>query len=196
MVASKRERLLDAAEALFYREGFHATGIDRIVAEAGVVRMTLYNNFRSKDALAAAVLTRRHERFVATVDTAVRGAPAGGATLALADAHGDWVARHGNLGCILIKAMGEYGAHAPSVYATAERCKEALIERIRTALMRDGHSGTGSAPATVFLLLEGSNAAALVLGAHEAVKETRRAIAALVDPAAPPVGFVTGTATG
>ena len=44
-----RERLIDTANALFARDGYHATGIDRILAEAGVAKKTLYTHFRSKD---------------------------------------------------------------------------------------------------------------------------------------------------
>ncbi len=55
MRPSKRDAVLDTAERLFYNEGFHATGIDRLASEAGVVRMTLYNHFDSKDALIEAV---------------------------------------------------------------------------------------------------------------------------------------------
>ncbi len=56
-----RERLLDTADRLFYREGIRAVGIDRIIAEAGVAKMTLYAHFASKDALILAALARREE---------------------------------------------------------------------------------------------------------------------------------------
>ena len=58
MASLKRDTLLDTAERLFYAEGFHATGIDRVINEAGVARMTLYNHFASKEALIEAVLER------------------------------------------------------------------------------------------------------------------------------------------
>ena len=51
MTSRKREQLLSTAVDLFYREGYHATGIDRILAESGVAKMTLYKHFRSKDEL-------------------------------------------------------------------------------------------------------------------------------------------------
>ena len=60
---SKRDQLIDTAEELFYQHGFNATGIDKILAEAGVAKMTLYNHFKSKDALIEAALQRRDERF-------------------------------------------------------------------------------------------------------------------------------------
>ena len=61
MASNKRDQLLNTAENLFYREGYHATGIDRILAESGVAKMTLYKHFKSKDELILAVLDARHE---------------------------------------------------------------------------------------------------------------------------------------
>ena len=71
MASNKRDQLLNTAENLFYREGYHATGIDRILAESGVAKMTLYKHFKSKDELILAVLDARHERRQAA---AARGA--------------------------------------------------------------------------------------------------------------------------
>lgn len=58
-----RERLLDAAEELFYGEGVRTVGIDRVIARAGVAKASLYNTFGSKDELIRAYLERRHERW-------------------------------------------------------------------------------------------------------------------------------------
>jgi AcrR family transcriptional regulator len=53
-VSPARRRLLDTATRLFYTEGIHAVGIDRIIAEAGIAKATFYNHFRSKDELVVA----------------------------------------------------------------------------------------------------------------------------------------------
>jgi AcrR family transcriptional regulator len=58
-----RERLLAAADELFYAEGVHTVGIDRVIEQAGVAKATLYSTFGSKDALIAAYLMRRHQRW-------------------------------------------------------------------------------------------------------------------------------------
>ena len=63
MSSSKRDLLINTALELFSREGFHATGIDRILSESGVAKMTLYNHFKSKDELILAALRRRDETF-------------------------------------------------------------------------------------------------------------------------------------
>ena len=59
-----RERLLDAAGRLFYADGIAATGINAITAEAGVARMSLYNNFASRDELMLAYIEARHQEWL------------------------------------------------------------------------------------------------------------------------------------
>src|SRR5580693_9321798 len=59
---SARERLLEAANELFYAEGVQSVGIDRIIERAGVAKASLYNVFGSKEELVAAYLAARHER--------------------------------------------------------------------------------------------------------------------------------------
>jgi len=59
--ASARERLLDAANELFYAEGVHTVGVDRVVERAGVAKATLYTLFGNKDGLVRAYLTARDE---------------------------------------------------------------------------------------------------------------------------------------
>jgi len=58
---SARDRLLAAANELFYAEGIQTVGIDRIIERAGVAKASLYNHFRSKEELVAAYLASRHE---------------------------------------------------------------------------------------------------------------------------------------
>ncbi len=60
---SARDRILTKASELFYQEGTQKVGIDRIIAESGVAKMSLYNHFKSKDALIAAWLQQRDEHF-------------------------------------------------------------------------------------------------------------------------------------
>src|SRR5258708_14365828 len=61
MPASARERLLDAASQLFYDEGVHTVGVDRVVERAGVAKATLYALFGNKEGLVRAYLMARDE---------------------------------------------------------------------------------------------------------------------------------------
>lgn len=58
-----RDRLLRAADDLFYADGIAATGVDAVIARAGVATGSLYKNFSGKDDLVAAYLTARDHRF-------------------------------------------------------------------------------------------------------------------------------------
>src|ERR1700722_2600238 len=60
--ASARERLLAAANELFYAEGVQTVGIDRIIERAGVAKASLYNLFGSKEELVAAYLASQQDR--------------------------------------------------------------------------------------------------------------------------------------
>jgi AcrR family transcriptional regulator len=60
---SAREQILQTATRLFYHQGFRAVGIDTIIAESGVAKMTLYKHFPSKDDLIVAYLNRSNEAF-------------------------------------------------------------------------------------------------------------------------------------
>ncbi|MCE8017716.1 TetR/AcrR family transcriptional regulator [Halomonas sp. MCCC 1A17488] len=180
MPASKRDQLLATAERLFYEQGFHATGIDRIVAAAGVVRMTLYNHFSSKEALVAAVLKARHERFIASLDAATAAAPPGQATRALVEAHGRWLDTYSQHGCIMTKAMGEFAEHSAEIHTLARTAKRDLLTRLEAAVARDGLGHHPNLARHLFLVLEGCNTAVLLLGMRRALADTRAVVDALL----------------
>lgn len=71
MTSSASERILETAGKLFYRDGYHAVGVDTVVAEAGVAKMSLYRHFPSKDHLIAAYLERANEEFWEWLEGAV-----------------------------------------------------------------------------------------------------------------------------
>jgi AcrR family transcriptional regulator len=69
-----REELVDAAERLFSKQGFHATSLDAVAAEAGFTKGAVYSNFESKEDLFFAVYERRVDRRVAQMEAAVADA--------------------------------------------------------------------------------------------------------------------------
>ncbi|ABM61188.1 TetR/AcrR family transcriptional regulator [Halorhodospira halophila] len=175
MAGTKRDTLLDTAEQLFYREGFHATGVDRVIAEAGVARMTLYNHFPSKEALIQAVLARRYERYLDDLRNAADQAGAGDAVGALTEAHCRWLETTSNRGCIVIKAIGEFEQHQPAIAEQGRRLKRELLQVIGDAVSRDRSASDPPLAERLLLVLEGADALAPVLGAA-AVTEHLRAI--------------------
>ncbi|MGO4578214.1 TetR/AcrR family transcriptional regulator [Cupriavidus sp. 2TAF22] len=108
---SARERILDTAARLFYQDGFRATGIDKIIAESGVAKMSLYRHFASKNELISAFLDRRHEFwmswFIEEVESRFASAPSLGA---IADALGVWFGQETFRGCAFINVVAEAGS--------------------------------------------------------------------------------------
>jgi AcrR family transcriptional regulator len=88
-----RQRIVDTAYDLFSRHGVRAVGIDRIVAEAGVAKMSLYRHFPNKDALVLAVLREREQRWTRDwlgVEVMRRESTPEGRLLAIFDVFGEW----------------------------------------------------------------------------------------------------------
>jgi AcrR family transcriptional regulator len=105
---SARERLLAAADELFYRDGVHSTGIDAVIEKAGVAKGSLYYIFGGKDELVAAYLRGRHEAFRQSVEAAQAGIDdPGEKILAIFDALGDYVSLPEFRGCPFDSAAAE-----------------------------------------------------------------------------------------
>ena len=116
---SPRERLLDAAEELFYAEGVHSVGIDRVIERAGVAKASLYSTFGSKEQLVRAYLDERHGRILGRLRSAVADADQGDPVaqiLAIFDAQAETFRTPGYRGC----AFGAAAAEEPSDGQIAE----------------------------------------------------------------------------
>ncbi|GLY90934.1 TetR/AcrR family transcriptional regulator [Actinoallomurus iriomotensis] len=101
-----RRRILDTAAALFYAEGIHAVGVDRVIAEAGVAKATFYHHFPSKDELVRAYLQEQSDRVHAT--TVPRGDTPQDRILSVFDDLGDFICGPGFRGCAFVNAAAEY----------------------------------------------------------------------------------------
>ena len=127
-----RERILFAAHELFYREGIRATGIDRVIAESGVAKLTFYRHFPSKNELVREFLDYRHARWMAWfVDALQRH---GSTSKALVPALAEWFSDAGFRGCAFINSVGELGATLPDVNAIARRHKADMADAIAKLL--------------------------------------------------------------
>ncbi len=115
--SSARARLLAAAAECFYDHGVNGTGIDTITGAAGVAKMSLYNNFASKDDLVLAYLEARHEEWLGLYRRRLADATdARQRVAAVFDAytdHAEMAHRHGFRGCGLLNAAAELPAGAP-----------------------------------------------------------------------------------
>lgn len=129
---SARERILQTAHDLFYLEGIRATGIDRVIAESGVTKVTLYRHYPSKNELILAFLDYRHERWMAWFDAALRRF--GDDAAALPPALAEWFAHPQFRGCAFINAVAELGPTLPQAIERAQAHKRAMQARIAALL--------------------------------------------------------------
>lgn len=125
--APARERLLQTASRLFYDQGIRATGIDQIIAEAGVAKMSLYRHFPAKEDLVAAYLKRRHERWMADFRDGLRQYQLQGiaAPAAVALVLKTWFAQPDFRGCAFLNALAE-GGRNPVILGIIRRHKAEL----------------------------------------------------------------------
>src|ERR1700754_4485420 len=125
---SARERLLDAAEALVYAGGIHATGVDAIVKQSGTARKSFYTHFDSKDALVAAALERRDERWMAWFITGTErcGKSPRKRLLGMFDVLRERFASTDFHGCAFLNAAGEIAFAEDPIRIVAREHKERL----------------------------------------------------------------------
>lgn len=176
MAVSAREKLLGAAARLFYAKGIAATGIDAVTAEAGVAKMSLYNNFASKDALVLAYLEARHREWLDLYEARLKDAasPADG-IVAVFDAYIDHAAAaygHGFRGCGLLNAAAEMPADAPG-RAAVRRHKEQVEAILLDHLRRLGATDPAGMATHLSFLLEGAMSRAGLEGSDRLLVRAR-----------------------
>lgn len=172
-----RDRLLDATEALVYRNGVNGVGIDTILAEARVAKMSLYKQFGSKEALVVAALERRDERWMMWFEGAVErlGTSPRKRLLAIFDALGEWFAKPDFHGCAFINVAGEFFEADHPIRRVAARHKERLRSYIVYLCKQSGATAPETMARHLFLLVEGAIVAALVASNAEVAKDARSA---------------------
>jgi len=182
MASAKREHLIDTALEIFYRDGFHATGVDRIIAESGVARMTLYKHFKSKDDLILAALRRRDERFRNWFSRAVerQGETPGARLLAIFDALDEWFSSKGFSGCMFINASAEFADPANPVHRTAAEHKNLMLRHVRELAEAAGAADPDQLAHGLMLLMEGAIVMRYVAGDKKAAAHAKTAAETLL----------------
>ncbi|WP_034620575.1 TetR/AcrR family transcriptional regulator [Cellulomonas sp. URHE0023] len=120
VTATARQRLLEAADDLFYRVGVQTVGIDRVIEQAGVAKASLYNTFGSKEALVEAYLDGRRERLTAQIMRHVSAQEDPRARiLAVFEALAEIVREPGYRGCAFALASAEAPSDGRVIHAAA-----------------------------------------------------------------------------
>ena len=186
---SARERLLEAAEALIYAGGIHATGVDAIVKQSGTARKSFYTHFESKDALVVAALDRRDERWMNWFVTGTQrhGKTARERLLGMFEVLREWFASKEFHGCAFLNASGEIASADDPIRIVARHHKERLLAFVRTECDEfAAESGMDARRAASLsrqwlILLDGAIGVALVSGEPDAALDAQAAAQVLLD---------------
>ncbi|NAR50207.1 TetR/AcrR family transcriptional regulator [Acinetobacter haemolyticus] len=125
---SAKQKILETASVLFYNDGINNTGINSIIENANVAKMSLYNNFKTKSELVTYYIEARHQEWLdlyekrkATIQSPIEG------VLAVFDAyqdHAEFAYENGFRGCGLLNAAAEFPAHSPERLAVKKHKDE------------------------------------------------------------------------
>jgi len=177
-----RERILQTAAELFYRDGYGAVGVDTIIAQAGVAKTTLYRHFPSKDELIVAYLERSNERFWAWFEHAItNGRSARAKLMALFDAVAKLAASPACLGCTFQAAASEFPSHEHPGHRVAIEHKQAVLDRLRELARDAGATEPQRLARELLLVMDGAWAAARMFGPDSPAATAPQAAAALLN---------------
>jgi len=149
-----RCRVLDTATRLFYAEGVHAVGIDRIIADAGVAKATFYNHFPSKDELVRAYVEEQDQLGRAAIAQLAPRSPRQ-RLLAIFASYAVAARRPGYRGCPFINAAAEYPDPASPVRQAIDAHRRWLRDLFRELLAADDHPDPTRTADILVVLVDG-----------------------------------------
>jgi AcrR family transcriptional regulator len=185
LAPTARERLIDTAIALFNRYGFHATGVDRIVAAAKVAKKTLYAHFPSKEELILAALARKEAAFADKFIPMVQAASDDPKQrlLTLFEMAKSWFSDPDFYGCIFVNAAVEYSEPGHPINACARRFKTLLRGFAREQAKLGGAADPDLLADQIALLFEGATTVAQVSARPDAATTAKQIAETLIDAA-------------
>jgi AcrR family transcriptional regulator len=181
--AATREHLLETATELFYWEGIHRTGVDRVAERAGVGPTTLYRAFASKDDLVAAYVERAAAGYRELIDEVTAVGTPRERVLALFDATLDGVRPEASRGCPFLMALAELPDPGTPAHAAAVAVKAYVRTRLQQLAKEMG--APEALGDQLALVLEGIYGSVQALTAGGPAQQARAAAEALIASAAP-----------
>lgn len=179
--AEVRNRILDTASRLFYQRGVRAVGVDLVVQEAAVAKMSLYRHFPTKDDLIVAFLEREDREFWDLWDGVAAQHPEPVDEL---KAHMRWIgerlARENYRGCPQINVAAEFAEQDHPARQVAQRHMQALRSRLLDIVKRLGVARPKPLAAQLAVLVNGAFVSSALLGPDEATGVLLAALKALL----------------
>lgn len=175
-----RRRLLDTATRLFYAEGIHAVGIDRIIAEAGIAKATFYNHFPSKEDLVVAYIEEQ-DRLGRTAVAALPKQPPRKMIAAIMGRISEAVVAGGWRGCPFLNAAAEYPDPASPVRQAIDARRVWQRDSLRDLLAADGDPAPSVTASLLVALSDGLLESAYLDDAETVPSLVREGVARLLD---------------
>jgi len=184
---SKREVIVSTALELFYQHGFHATGIDKIITQAGVSKKTLYNHFTSKNELILATLRLRDELFRNNImrETEQLASTPKTRLLSIFDAHATWFNSKTFSGCMFINAAAEFSPQQDPIHIMCAEHKKLLRDYIENLAKQAMLKEPSLIASQINLLLEGAIVEAYVGNNKQAVYIAKNMAELVINNACP-----------
>ena len=176
--SSKRQEIVDQAYRLFYDGGFHATGVDAVMADTGISKRTLYKYFPSKEHLIEAVL----EKYAGDVDgmlfrpALARSDDPRGQIRAIFDVRREAMDGNGYLGCLAAKAAGEYARKHDGITTTGVRASVYIEGRFVDLCEKAGMADAAMRGRQINLLFQGAIQTSQVRGTTETFDAAKSAL--------------------
>ncbi|PSM38956.1 TetR family transcriptional regulator [Streptomyces dioscori] len=160
VVSEARTRLLNTATRIFYTEGIHSVGIDRIVAEAQVTRATLYRHFASKEDLILAYLAQADQAIRGQVAAAQASSPSPNDQVrAVAKSITDGIQSTGFRGCAFLNAAAEYSDPAHPIHQTVLAHRQWFLTTVTDLLAQTSETTADAAGRHFIMLRDGAMSA-------------------------------------
>ncbi len=176
--SAKRQEIVDQAYRLFYEGGFHATGVDAVMADTGISKRTLYKYFPSKEHLIEAVLVK----YAGAVDgmmfrpALARSDDPRGQIRALFDVRREMMDANQFQGCLAMKAAGEYAGKHEGIIANGVRSSEYIEGRFVDLCEKAGMSDAAMRGRQINLLFQGAIQTSQVRGNTETFDAAKQAL--------------------
>lgn len=161
-----RERILDAAERLFYEHGLNASGLQQVIDECGCGKNLLYREFPSKDDLIVAYLERRRQEWAATMARAIEpfdGKPVS-QLVAVIRVLADGATEPGFRGCPFLKASAEFPDPDHPAHRFAVQHFDVLRSQLRDLAQQAGAGDPDALADRLMLIINGLGADGITLG--------------------------------
>lgn len=172
-VRSAREQILETATRLFYQHGFRAVGIDTIIAESGVAKMTLYKHFPSKDELIVAYLRRSNEAWWGWFEGVTK--PLEGKPRKQLETVFEGVAKLASspqcMGCTFTGAAGEFPELDHPSHKAAREHKEQVLAKFKELAKAAKLRQPQAVAEQLLLVLDGAWNAARMFGPNSHAKQ-------------------------